>query len=272
MATIKVRVQGEIATNLTPEVKLVCQNDKYDVEFEFDESWTNSNVKTALFIYNGKVLPVVFDRELDKNICKIPTLFDTELLHIGVKSDDYVGLHTSTPAKVGCLLSASDIANDKIPEPTKEVYDQIIELLNQYITGGGSGEGVDLRDYQKKVDNALETADKTVVGAINEVNEKVEQSSGGGLTEEQVRKIVQETAITQESDPTVPSWAKEPTKPSYTAQEVGALPSNTKLFSGDYNDLTNKPTIPSTEGLATEEYVDEKIGDINNAIESILGV
>ena len=28
--------------------------------------------------------------------------------------------------------------------------------------------------------------------------------------------------ITKETDPTVPQWAKEPTKPSYTAEEVGA--------------------------------------------------
>lgn len=48
-----------------------------------------------------------------------------------------------------------------------------------------------------------------------------------------------------ETDPTVPSWAKASTKPSYTASEVGALPDDTQLFSGDYNDLTNKPTIPS---------------------------
>lgn len=33
--------------------------------------------------------------------------------------------------------------------------------------------------------------------------------------------------ITSESDPTVPSWAKNPTKPTYTAKEVGALPSST---------------------------------------------
>ena len=32
-----------------------------------------------------------------------------------------------------------------------------------------------------------------------------------------------------ETDPTVPAWAKEPTKPSYTAQEVGALPDNTAI-------------------------------------------
>ena len=31
-------------------------------------------------------------------------------------------------------------------------------------------------------------------------------------------------AIAQETDPTVPSWAKQPNKPTYTASEVGALP------------------------------------------------
>ena len=33
--------------------------------------------------------------------------------------------------------------------------------------------------------------------------------------------------LTEETDPTVPDWAKEPTKPSYTAAEVGADPSGT---------------------------------------------
>ena len=32
--------------------------------------------------------------------------------------------------------------------------------------------------------------------------------------------------------------------------------------SGSYNDLSDKPTIPSIDGLATEEYVDEKISSI----------
>ena len=38
-------------------------------------------------------------------------------------------------------------------------------------------------------------------------------------------------------------------------------------FSGNYNDLTNKPTIPSINGLATEVYVDEKVNGIT--VESI---
>lgn len=36
------------------------------------------------------------------------------------------------------------------------------------------------------------------------------------------------TALQEESDPTVPSWAKAATKPTYTAAEVGALPSDTE--------------------------------------------
>jgi hypothetical protein len=33
-------------------------------------------------------------------------------------------------------------------------------------------------------------------------------------------------------------------------------------FSGNYNDLSNKPTIPSIAGLATETYVNTKVAGI----------
>lgn len=41
-----------------------------------------------------------------------------------------------------------------------------------------------------------------------------------------------------ETDPTVPAWAKAPTKPTYTASEVGALPSTTQIPTKT-SDLTN---------------------------------
>ena len=72
-----------------------------------------------------------------------------------------------------------------------------------------------------------------------------------------------------ETDPTVPSWAKASTKPSYTYDEVGAAPSNhvgdvthvtseeknlwnnKSNFSGNYNDLSDKPTsLPANGGNA----------------------
>lgn len=52
-----------------------------------------------------------------------------------------------------------------------------------------------------------------------------------------------EGVVVEETDPTVPEWAKQANKPTYTANEVGALPADTVLFSGNYEDLSNKPTI-----------------------------
>lgn len=40
---------------------------------------------------------------------------------------------------------------------------------------------------------------------------------------------------------------------------------STVAISGDYNDLANKPEIPSVEDLATTEYVDEKFASIDNS-------
>ena len=37
------------------------------------------------------------------------------------------------------------------------------------------------------------------------------------------------TVVTSETDPTVPAWAKTASKPTYTAAEVGALPSTTVI-------------------------------------------
>ena len=40
---------------------------------------------------------------------------------------------------------------------------------------------------------------------------------------------------------------------------------STVATTGNYNDLTNKPTIPSIEGLATESYVNNKVSDLVNS-------
>ena len=95
----------------------------------------------------------------------------------------------------------------------------------------------------------LKTEDKSsLVAAINEV-----QETGGGGTADHAKLKNRDAAdqhpmsaitglvdalagkqatgdyLTKELDPTVPEWAKQPQKPSYTAQEVGALPANTHI-------------------------------------------
>ena len=58
-----------------------------------------------------------------------------------------------------------------------------------------------------------------------------------------------EEMLKEETDPTVPTWAKAETKPTYTAAEVGALPADT--------------VIPSIDGLASETYVDNAVAGVN---------
>lgn len=72
-----------------------------------------------------------------------------------------------------------------------------------------------------------------------------------------------------ETDPSVPAWAKAATKPTYTAAEVGALPSST-VIPTKISDLTDdsghyiKPSggIPASdlaETYATQAYVDSAL-------------
>ncbi len=44
-----------------------------------------------------------------------------------------------------------------------------------------------------------------------------------------------------------------------TEQDISGKANRSELFSKDYNELINKPVIPSIDGLATEEYVDNAI-------------
>lgn len=74
-----------------------------------------------------------------------------------------------------------------------------------------------------------------------------------------------------ETDPTVPAWAKEANKPTYTASEVGALPADTVIptvpanisaFTNDAGYLTEHQSL---NGLATETYVDDAIANLVNS-------
>lgn len=127
-----------------------------------------------------------------------------------------------------------------------------------------------------------EVTEQTVSGWGFTKNTGTYSKPSGGIPKTDLESAVQtslgkaDTALQSftESDPTVPSWAKQSTKPTYTASEVGALPASTTIpsaladlsadsthrtvtdtekstwnnksdFSGSYNDLSDKPTIPT---------------------------
>lgn len=59
-------------------------------------------------------------------------------------------------------------------------------------------------------------------------------AGGGDVTDEQIAQAVEaymaeHPVQVNETDPTVPEWAKQPEKPTYTAEEIGALPADTPI-------------------------------------------
>lgn len=78
-----------------------------------------------------------------------------------------------------------------------------------------------------------------------------------------------------EIDPTVPAWAKQPTKPTYTAQEVGALPDNTVIPVFTNKTVLDKITstnVASWDDAAikshehTNKTVLDKFSDVNGTV------
>ena len=84
--------------------------------------------------------------------------------------------------------------------------------------GGGSGTS----DY-------LQLSNKPKINGVELVGNTTTEDLGIVVPQYTSELVNDSGFITNETDPTVPAWAKEPNKPTYTAEEVGALPSNTHI-------------------------------------------
>lgn len=137
---------------------------------------------------------------------------------------------------------------------------------------------------KETIDTDTEIED-TYADVILDLISRVDTLEKEPISEEQIEKSVKsylEKNPIEETDPTVPAWAKEEEKPTYTAEEVGALPSTTEIpknlfdlqddsehrtvtdtekqswsnksdFDGNYESLTGKPTIPTVPEWAKAE-------------------
>lgn len=196
------------------------------------------------------------------------------------------------------LAIAKKYTRDKIAEAAVggiDIEDYVTEKIARVIDSAPEA-----LDTLNELAAALGNDPNFATTITTQIGNKVDKSSLGALaTKSTVAKSDLATAVQTslgkadtalqsytETDPTVPAWAKEENKPAYTASEVGAvpttrtvngkalsgdislnatdvgaLPSTTTLFSGSYNDLTDTPTIPSTDGLATTTYVDNAVAN-----------
>lgn len=178
----------------------------------------------------------------------------------------------------------ANIPDDTIIKEDFYAIDGVTMMVTQVISGGGNvqsdweEEDNTKASYIKNKPNLSSYARNVLINGIIHYPD----TSGNinlGIDYAKMGWVNNQGFIKEETDPTVPSWAKQTNKPTYTAQEVGALPSSTSIpsalsdlsddtthrvvtdtekstwdaksdFSGSYNDLTDKPTIPVVPTLA----------------------
>lgn len=142
------------------------------------------------------------------------------------------------------LQAEFDTIKESIPEPYDDI--QVKEDINH------------LKE---------EKADKADTYTKKEVDDKITGSGSVDLTDYYTKQEIEGKGyLTTEIDPTVPDWAKQPNKPVYTANEVGALPDTTKIpdvtglaTKTELTDgLATKADISSLNGLATKKELESK--------------
>ena len=131
---------------------------------------------------------------------------------------------------------------DKIKVPTKvSELENDAGYLTQHQDISNLATKSELSAVESKIPAAYElpTASATTLGGVKvgsglSITNGVLSATGGGGVADSIE------------------WDKVQNKPNFANVAT----------SGDYNDLSNKPTIPSVEGLASEAYVNEKVAAI----------
>lgn len=94
------------------------------------------------------------------------------------------------------------------------------------------------------------------------------------ITRAELEKILNDltgggSIVLEETDPTVPAWAKAPTKPTYTASEVGARPNNWMPTASDVGARPNTWTPSASDvGADPKGTAEEKVSGHNTNTEA----
>ena len=119
---------------------------------------------------------------------------------------------------VTAVNNAADRA-EKAAKDTEQIRDNLNLDLSEKIT----------RPQSAKVGQVIAVKE---VGTDGKPTDFEAKDMTGGASADEIKEAVgaymQEHPF-EETDPTVPDWAKRPEKPTYTAEDVGALPDNTKI-------------------------------------------
>ena len=224
ITNMKFAVTGQ-RIELTEPVMLVAETVHiYTASFVFNSTW-DGYTKTAVF-RGGDV-----EREqlLTDDSCEVPweVLLPGAYLKVGVYGTrDGIRLPTIWTDRTQ-YINAGAGPTEEAAEPSPTLVEQLtakvgnldalktedksslVAAINEVRETGGGGTA----DHSKLKNR--DAADQHPIGAITGLKEALDDKQPAG------------DYLTQETDPTVPSWAKAAQKPPYTASEVGADPYGT---------------------------------------------
>lgn len=133
----------------------------------------------------------------------------------------------------------------------------------------------------KPADYVFTPPEQTTLAEITERLDALEAIQGPEAIKNAVDEYLANNPIkVEETDPTVPAWAKQPTKPEYTADEVGALPDATEIpvvptkvsaFENDKGYLTEHQSLEGyakTTDIPTDAHINQLINTALGVIEN----
>ena len=223
------------------------------VSFDFSAEW-DGLVKTAVFEGSG----VKKDVTLSGDTAVIPHECLTVpggMLRVGVYGTDGTIQTPTVYTDIGQIEQGADPSGDTSADPTLPIWAQLqammgsldnltttakenlVAAINEAAkSGGGGGTAADVKmqvaggyiqyssDGGANWNNLIAVAE--LIGPTDETLTKSGKAADAAVVGNRLSALSEEM-LTEESDPTVPAWAKEAQKPSYTAYEVGADPSGT---------------------------------------------
>lgn len=196
LTTIHITVRDRVPT-ITAGEEVISHNSDYVAEFEFDEEWQDK-VKTVYFVCeDGSYQAVV----MSGNSCGVPMLDgEHRRIFVGVQAgaaEKPSVLKTTCPCCLKVRDSIADLLGQPIPDPTPDVYQQIMALLEDIKKGEVSPE-----DIQKAVDNYLAENPISVDIATTEKAGIVAVGKNLSITEDGVLSV--DTTNDAEQDNTKP--------------------------------------------------------------------
>ena len=256
------------------------------------------DAKNAAAAINTKLGTIPEDKTIAEMITDAQTAatYDDTAIKASIKANtDAITTLNADEKTNGSVKKQVADAVAKIVADAPEAYDTLVEIadwisthsndasaMNTAITKlqailagiGGEGEKATVKAYVDDMITALKIGDYVKASALatvatsgnyNDLSNKPTIPSIDGLASE----VYVNTKLAALKIPEVP------TKISAFTNDVGYLKEHQSLAeyaksadlktvakTGSYNDLIDKPTIPSTTGLATEKYVDNKVSAI----------